>query len=126
MNEILFVNTVFSFVLLLIGLMFLSGIWREKGRFWGGLNLDRFFFPVLKDRKILKKADQLAFMICIIMAVFTLLNGIISTIYPALPNVSAIFIFIAVFLSWPIRILFVVTNKNKKYQDVPAIWPFKH
>ena len=103
MDNTLIINVIFSFVLLLIGLMFLEGIWQKKGKIIKtGFNIDNFFFPEIKDKRILKSGDQLAFLICLIMSLFTLFNGILFLFFDKIPNVSAIFIFVAVVLSWPI------------------------
>ncbi len=125
MKENLIINIVFSFALILIGLMFLEGIWHKKGKIIKSLvDIDNIIFPKIEDKRILKSGDQLAFLICIAMSLFTLLNGLLFLIYPLIPNVSAIFIFIAVFLTWPIRIIFIGYFKSKKYKEVPRIWPF--
>jgi len=118
-------NIVFSFALLLIGLMFLEGIWKGKGTVIKSIgNIDNFFFPKIKDKRILKSGDQLAFLVCLIMSLLTLINGLLFLISDKIPNVSAIFIFVAVILSWPIRILFIYSKRNSNYNDVPRIWPF--
>jgi len=126
MKETILINLAFSFVLFLIALMFLEGIWHGKGKIVKTkLDIDKLFFSEIKDKRIFNSADQLAFVICLIMACFTLLNGILSALVPTIPNVSGIFIFIAVILSWPIRILFIFIYRNKKYEHTPRIWPFK-
>ncbi len=125
MDSNLIVNIVFSFALLLIGLMFLEGIWHKKGKIIKSfLDVDDLFFPQLKDKRIITSGDQLAFSVCVLMAMCTLFNGLLFTVYPSIPNVSAVFIFIAIILSWPIRIIFICFYKNKKYENVPRIWPF--
>jgi hypothetical protein len=125
MDNSLIINVIFSFVLFLIGLMFLEGIWQKKGKIIkSGFNIDNFFFPEIKDRRVLKSGDQLAFLICITMPLFTLINGFLFLISDKIPNVSAIFIFVAVVLSWPIRIIFIFINRNRDYKEVPRIWPF--
>jgi|SRR3989304_2327871 len=126
MVETLFINFVFAFVLLMIGLLFLEGIWHKKGKIIKNfLDVDNYFFPNLKDKRILKAGDQLAFVICLLMAVFTLLNGLLVYFLKSIPNVSAIFIFVAVFLAWPIRIVFISIYRNKRYEDVLKIWLFR-
>ena len=126
MVETLFINFVFAFVLLMIGLLFLEGIWHKKGKIIKNfLDVDNYFFPNLKDKRILKAGDQLAFVICLLMAVFTLLNGLLVYFLKSIPNVSAIFIFVAVFLAWPIRIVFISIYRNKRYEDVIKIWLFR-
>lgn len=118
-------NIVFSFALLLIGLMFIEGIWKKKGKvIKSGVNVDNLFSPNLKDKRILKSGDQLAFLVCLIMSLLTLINGLLFLISDKIPNVSAIFIFVAVILSWPIRTLFIYSKRNSNYNDVPRIWPF--
>lgn len=125
MDNIFIINVIFSFVLCLIGLMFLEGIWQKKGKIIkSGFNVDNFFFPEIKDRRVLKSGDQLAFMICITMSLLTLINGFLFLISDKIPNVSAIFIFVAVVLSWPIRIIFIFINRKRDYKEVPRIWPF--
>ena len=125
MDNTLIINLIFSFVLLLIGLMFLEGIWQKKGKIIKtGFNIDNFFFPEIKDKRILQSGDQLAFLICLTMSLFTLVNGILFLIFDKIPNVSAIFIFVAVVLSWPIRIIFIFLKRNSRYEEIPRIWPF--
>lgn len=126
MSEYLFINLVFSFILFLIGLMFIEGIWNKKGKIIkSSLKVDNFFFPKLKDKRILKAGDQLASLICFLMAFFTLINGLLSLGSSSIPNVSAIFIFIAVILTWPVRVIFIFLYKNKKYEEIFRIWPFQ-
>lgn len=125
MQNILIINIIIAFFIFGIGLMFLEGIWRGKGTVIKGIgNIDNFFFPKIKDKRTLKSGDQLAFLVCLIMSLLTLINGLLSLISDKIPNVSAIFIFVAVILSWPIRILFVYSKRNSNYNDVPRIWPF--
>jgi hypothetical protein len=125
MNEILFFNSIFAFILFLMGLMFLEGLWHKKGKALKNFfDIDEYFFPEIKDKRIIKSGDQLAFIICATMSSLTLLNGIIANFVNNVPNVSAIFIFIAVFLSWPIRIIFLYLYKKKPYEELPKIWPF--
>lgn len=118
-------NIVISFVLLLIGLMFLEGIWKKKGiLIKSGFDVDNIFFPTIKNKKLLKRGDQLAFLVCLLMATLTLINGLLFLVSDTIPNVSAVFIFIAVILSWPIRIVFIYSNRKRVDRDVPRIWPF--
>jgi hypothetical protein len=106
--------------------MFLEGIWKKKGTIIKtGFNVDNFFFPDIKDKRILKAGDQLAFLVCVLMSLFTLINGLFFLISDKIQNVSAVFIFVAVVLSWPIRISFIFLIKNRSYDDLPRIWPFK-
>ena len=121
----LILNLIISFVIILIGLMFLEGIWQKKGKFVKSLvNVDNLFFPEIKDKRILKVGNQLAFMVCLFMALLTLINGFLFLVSDRIPNVSAIFLFVAVVLCWPIRIVFVFINRNRDYKEVPRIWPF--
>lgn len=118
-------NIMFSFGLLLIGLMFIEGIWGKKGKvIKSGFNIDNLFFPNLKDKRLLKAGDQLAFLVCLLMSLLTLINGLLFLISDKIPNISAIFIFVAVILSWPIRILFIYSKRNSNYNDVHRVWPF--
>lgn len=105
--------------------MFLEGIWKGKGTVIKGVgNVDKFLFPKIKDKRILKSGDQLAFIVCFIMSLLTLINGLLFLISDKIPNVSAIFLFIAVVLCWPIRIVFIFINRNRDYEEVPRIWSF--
>jgi hypothetical protein len=111
--------------LLLIGLMFLEGIWHKKGGIIKSLiDIDDIFFAKIKDKRILKAGDQVAFLVCAVMALSTLLNGLLFLLDPLIPNVSAIFIFIVVVLTWPVRIIFISYFKKRKYEEIPRIWPF--
>ena len=125
MNNILLINIILSFILFLIALMFIEGIWHKKGKLVkAGLDIDNLFFPKLKDKRILKAGDQLAFLICILMSLCTLINGLLSLIFPSIENISGIFVFVTIILVWPIRILFIFLNRNKKDEEVSMIWPF--
>lgn len=124
MNSLI-LNLIISFVIILIGLMFLEGIWQKKGKFVKSfLNVDNLFFPEIKDKRILKVGNQLAFMVCLLMALLTFINGLLFLVSDRIPNVSVIFVFIAVVLCWPIRIIFIFINKNRDYKEVSRIWPF--
>ena len=80
-------NIVLSFVLLLIGLMFIEGIWKKKGKvIKSGFNVDNLFFPNLEDKRILKSGDQLAFLVCLIMSLLTLINGLLFGLFQGLPK----------------------------------------
>ncbi len=126
MNGDFLINTLLSFALLLIGLMFIEGIWHKKGVLIKSLvNIDNFFFPELQDKRILILGDQLAFIVCIGMALFTFVNGIFCLFNPSFPNISGIFVFIGVLLSWPIRVIFIFVNRNKDFDKVSSIWPLK-
>lgn len=121
----LILNLIISFVIILIGLMFLEGIWQKKGKFIKALyNVDNLFFPEIKDKRILEIGNQLAFMFCLSMALLTLINALLFLVSDRIPNVSAIFLFVAVVLSWPVRIVFVFINRNRNYKELPRIWPF--
>jgi hypothetical protein len=123
--NILVINIIIAFFIFGIGLMFLEGIWSGKGTVIKGFgNIDNFFFSKIKDRRVLKVGDQLSFIICIIMALCTLANGLVYVFNSEVPNISAIFLFVAVVLTWPIRLLFINRYKDSKFEDVPRIWPF--
>ncbi len=124
-GNFLIINIIFSFALVMIGLMFLEGIWQGKGTVLKSFfNIDNWLFSRISDKRILKAGDQLAFVVCILMALCTFVNGLLSVFSAQIPNISAIFLFIGVLLSWPIRIFFVSLYKNKEYSQVPRIWPF--
>ena len=126
MDNILVINIIFAFIIFLMGLMFLEGIWSGKGTVIKGFgNIDNFFFSKIKDRRVLKSGDQLSFTICLVMSLCTLANGLVYVFYPEVPNISAIFLFVALVLTWPIRLLFINHYKNCKFEDVPRIWPFQ-
>ncbi len=126
MDRSIILNFILSFVLLLIGLMFLEGIWKKKGTVLrGGFDIDNLLFSNLIDKRLLRLGDQLAFLVCLLMSLLTLMNGIFFLFSDDIPNISAIFIFIAVVLSWPIRITFIYINKHRKYNEIPRIWPFR-
>lgn len=124
-GNFLIINIIFSFALVMIGLMFLEGIWQGKGTVIKSFfNIDNWLFSRINDKRILKAGNQLAFIVCILMATFTFVNGLISVFLTQVPNISAIFLFVGVLLSWPIRIFFVSLYKNKEYREIPRIWPF--
>jgi len=126
MENNIVINIIFSFILILIGLMFIEGTWRKEGRIIkSGINVDSIFFPNVDDKRLLKLGDQLSFLICAFMALLTLINGLLLYFFQNVPNVSAIFIFIAIILTWPIKIIFIYSIKRKGYNDAPRIWPFK-
>jgi len=105
--------------------MFIEGTFKGEGRaiklFY---NVDNLLFANIKNKKILKIGDQISFMICLTMSLLTLLNGVMSIYIPNTPNISAIFIFIGIILSWPIRILFIHIYKSRADSNLPRIWPF--
>lgn len=119
------INFIFSFVLMLIGLMFIEGIWRKKGKIIkSGLNIDNLFFSNLQNKKLLKAGDQIGFLVCLLMSLLTLINGLLMIFFNTMPNISAIFIFIAVILSWPIRILYIYFRKDYSPEKTIRVWPF--
>lgn len=124
MTEDLLVNIILSFASFLIGLGFLSGFLR--GTYKYTFNYDKLFFSNARDGRVFKIADQWAFMVCLLMAACTLSNGFISYNYPSVPNVSVIFLLAAIFLSVLIRFIFTIVYKNKKYESIPIIWPFRN
>lgn len=118
-------NITLSFVMILIGLMFLEGIWRKKGKVVKSyLDVDKLFFPNIKDKRLFKAGDQFAFIVCLLMSMLTLINGLLFFVSDNIPNISAIFLFVAIVLSWPMRIVFIYYS-NKKCNDIPRVWPFK-
>ena len=125
MENVFLLNLGFTFILVLLGLMFLEGIWHKKGKLLKSfLDIDNLFFPRLRDRRVLKSGDRLAFLICILMAVLTFLNGVFSSAFAWMPNVSAVFLFIAIVLTWPIRIIFILVYRSRDYEEIPKFWPF--
>jgi hypothetical protein len=100
--ENILINFVSSFILFLLSMVYLSGFWRNYSLY----NFDQVIFPK-QNTKILKYGDKLAFLICITMSLFTLINGLLMIYFPSIHNVSAIFIFVGIFLTWPIRIIFI-------------------
>lgn len=124
MENTLGLNIILSIFSLLLGIMFVSGFWSGEGSLMKGLNIDKFLFRSIKDKRTFKSGDQLAFLLCACMSLGIFINGILSYVVPGTPNISAIFLFIAVFLSWPIRIIFLFLNYGKRYEDIPRIWPF--
>ncbi len=123
MTNDLLINIILAFALFLIGLGFLSGFLRGAYRYT--FNYDKLLFSNARDGRVFKIADQWAIMICFFMAVCTLLNGIFSYLYPAIPTIGIIFFLIAI-LALPFRIIFTIVYKNKKYESIPVIWPFKN
>ncbi len=136
-----------SLALFGIGVMFLAGFWRRQESWnrwlWSKVptwirrtgtqvpskaifesDPDDSYFADIKDRRTLKAGDQLAFVICTLTAICTLLNGMVSLSNPSFPNVSAPFLLIGFFLIWPIRMIFIRIYKSKDYEQVPRIWPF--
>lgn len=92
----------FSFILFLLSIIYLSGVWRNYPMY----NFDQVVFP-RHNTNLLKSGDKLAFWICIIMSSLTLINGLLIMYFPTVHNISAIFIFIGLFLTWPIRIIYI-------------------
>lgn len=115
---------IFSVFTLLIGVMFIGGFWRGKWSLMSGSTVDKVMFRSIKDKRIFRSGDQLVFMVCLLMSLCILTNGVLEYIIPETPDVSAVFLFVAFFLSWPIRVVFILFNRNKRYEDMPKIWPF--
>src|SRR5208283_297289 len=112
-------NLFLSFVLLFMGLMFLGGLFHRAN-----VNPDDIFFSAIKDRRIFKAADQVAFDTCVAMMLFALLNAFALHTYSLVPSVRAFFVVIGIILSWLIRLIFIAIYRNKNYNQVPRIWPF--
>lgn len=120
-------NFIFAVIIFMIGLMHLEGLFHKKnkkGIIKTMIDWDRVLLSELDNETLIKKSDQLAFIICGIMSFLTFLNGLLAY-YINLPNVSIIFILIAVIATWPIRFLFLYAYKNKSVDKLPRIWPFK-
>lgn len=124
MNNSFELYVIFSISTLLIGIMFVGGFLRGKWILAKGMNIDLIMFKSIKDKRTFKSGDQLVFCVCLLMSLCIFINGILAYIIPDMPNISAIFLFVAFPLSLPIRIVFILLNYNKRYRDVPRIWPF--
>lgn len=88
---------IFSVFTLLIGVMFIGGLWRGKWSLMSGFTVDMVIFRSIKDKRIFKSGDQLVFMVCLLMSLCILTNGVLAYIIPETSNVSAIFLFVAFF-----------------------------
>lgn len=123
--KILVINAIFALVIFVIGLMFLKGMWKNKQRTIKGLLGISYETPQdLKSNKLVSAANQLAFMICLLMTLLTLADGVVAYYTASAPNITLILAFIAIFLTWPIWVGFISIYKKKKDQDIPRIWPF--
>lgn len=106
--SIFLLDLMLAFGLVLIGLMFINGIWHGKGTIIKNyFDIDTLFFPKLDDREIIRIGDRVAFLICIVAALLTFLNGLLCLLSPSVLNISGIFLFFIIIFIWPIRIVFI-------------------
>lgn len=76
------------------------------------IDWDKRMFPDLNDDKISLKADKLLFIVCLIMGTLILINGLLAYFFN-MDNISMIFLLV-VFLTWPIRILYIYFYVRKR------------
>lgn len=88
---------VFSVFTLLMGMSFIGGFWGGRLPLMSGFTVDMVIFRSIKDKRILRSGDQLVFMICLLMSLCILVNGILVYTIPGTQNISAIFLFVAFF-----------------------------
>ena len=94
----------------ILGFEYLSRPKYKKRIFF--IDWDKKIFSELKDETISIKADKIIFIICELMGALILLNGILAY-FLNIENISMIFLVI-VFLTWPIRILYIFYTLRKR------------
>lgn len=126
MYKNIFINLILSAIIFMIGLMFIEGIWQKKGKIIKNIiNIDYIIFPNATDKRIFILGNQLAFIICALMALLTLINCLLLITFDYIPNMGGIFFFLSAVFTWPIRVIFILFYKRYPYEKAPRIWPFK-
>ncbi|MBU0909157.1 MAG: hypothetical protein KKA54_15635 [Proteobacteria bacterium] len=105
-----------AFVLVILGIGFLK---------LPQPNVNYILLKWIKDNRVIIASNQLVFLVSLIMSLLLVLNGAICLADKAFPNFGAIPFAIGFLGSWPIKIIFLMLNKAKKYEDMPRIWPFE-
>ena len=70
-----------------------------------GITVDRILFKNV-DKNLIKKANDMSAIICFFMAILIFINSTI-VIFIDIPNISILFLLVAVIFSWPIRIVYI-------------------
>ena len=120
-------NILLSIGVLYLGLLFLGGLFRNKMPWFGWLlNTDSILFPFIKDERIFRSGDRVAFLVCATSAFLTVFTTIVSLLIPKIPNFGFVFLVFGLVLVFPARVIFLVLNKHKTFLEVPRIWPFQN
>ncbi len=123
MPEEIIINFALGFGLLILGLMFLYGLFHNsyKRNFSFTIDPDHLFF---KDKnELIKESDKLAFWVCSLMSLMTVGNGVLIVYVKNFPNISMIFVFIGFAGSWLIKYSFLFYYKNLPVESIPKFWP---
>ena len=111
-------NFGFAFGLVIVGLMFLEGYFHKVT-----FDLDKFI-PNISSELILN-SDKIAFWTCLLMAIFTAINGLLAYYFASIPNISMIFLVIGFIGSWGVKYIFIYKYKKKSIDQIPKFWPYK-
>ena len=106
-------------IIIAIGIFILGFTYLERPKYKKRplyIDWDKKIFPQMKNELILLKADKLLFIICMIIGSLVLINGLLSYFFNA-ENISMVFL-IVVFLTWPIRILYIYYCLNRGNGDI--------
>lgn len=119
------INFALGIGLLILSFMFLKGFFQadyhKDSKFTKIIDIDVLIFPDKKE--LILEANKLAFWICILMSLFTFLNGILIIFFRDIINISAIFMFIGFVGSWLGKYSFLLFYKNKSLNEIPNLWP---
>jgi hypothetical protein len=90
------INIAIGYGIVIYGLMFRDGWFRGKkdNRYRKIFSFDDAFFPGLDEKKG-QKADTICFRVSVLMGILLALNGVLSVVFSAIPNIGMIFIIIA-------------------------------
>ena len=111
-----------------MGVFFLLGFFRDDH--WlgpAGKMIEFFINEDIGDKEskkddLLKAADQVSFLFCVLIALVSLMNSLLASIFPGLTDLGLIYIIFAFVFVWPIRGYFIRFHRNKN--KIPSIWPF--
>jgi hypothetical protein len=113
------------------GLMFLFGYLHGEGnsRFRVIIDLDKIVFPDLRNERLIKSADRIAFLICSFVSIIILIIGVFVYFrffhIDKLLNLTSAWLLMAIVLSWFMRYVFIYVYRKRSSEDVPRIWPLK-
>lgn len=106
------INLLTPVLVLLIGILHLMGFFR----------LRNVIFKNIKDKQVLKQADNIIFYSCCIISLISLANFLLSIKFDFIPYISLVYIIMALLLSIPFRAVFLFYYYNKKFDDLPSFF----
>ncbi len=110
-NSGFFFYSVGALGVMMVGLTHLKGSYHKSSRYNKIIDLDKVFFGNIKNKIIIKKADKLAYYICLIASLLIIINLIAALIY-SIPNISPILILGSLIGSWIARFIYIGIYKE--------------